>query len=75
VTDAARLSTVHDTTHGDGVTDGSATDGVTDGSVTDGVTDGSVTDGSVTDGVTAPARDVLACLDGAGVLATDVFVR
>jgi len=49
---------------------------VTDGSVTDGsVTDGSVTDGSVTDGVTAPARDVLACLDGAGVLATDdVFV-
>jgi hypothetical protein len=66
------LSTVHDTTHGDGVTDGSVTDGgVTDGSVTD----GSVTDGSVTDGVTAPARDVLACLDGAGVLATDVFVR
>ena len=57
MTDAARLSTVHDTTHGDGVTDGS------------------VTDGSVTDGVTAPARDVLACLDGAGVLATDVFVR
>ena len=57
MTDAARLSTVHDTTHGDGVTDGS------------------VTDGSVTDGVTAPARDVLACLDGAGVLATDdVFV-
>ena len=71
MTDAARLSTVHDTTHGDGVTDGSATDG----SATDGVTDGSVTDGSVTDGVTAPARDVLACLDGAGVLATDVFVR
>ena len=67
MTDAARLSTVHDTTHGDGVTDGSVTDG--------GVTDGSVTDGSVTDGVTAPARDVLACLDGAGVLATDVFVR
>jgi len=67
VTDAARLSTVHDTTHGDGVTDGSVTDGS--------VTDGSVTDGSVTDGVTAPARDVLACLDGAGVLATDdVFV-